>query len=118
MVDRLLAAGADVDALTNDHWTPLHEAALNGHVETVNRLLKAGAQVCNSPGDLWRFCDRDLTDHEKRTQTALTIVAVHGEGLLQRRVQSLKVCFEFCLKHCPAHFAGWPEDQCWAHTPA
>ena len=98
MVDRLLAAGADVDALTNDHWTPLHEAALNDHVEAVNRLLKAGAQVCKTPGDLWRVCNCHLTDHEKRKQTALSIVAVHGEGLLQHRGQSLKVCCECCLK--------------------
>ena len=45
ILDRLLAAGADVDALTNDHWTPLHEAALNGHVAAVERLLSANAQV-------------------------------------------------------------------------
>ena len=45
VLDRLLAAGADVDALTNDHWTPLHEAALNGHVAAVERLLCANAQV-------------------------------------------------------------------------
>jgi len=53
MVDMLLSAGADVDALTNDHWTPLHESALNGHVVAVERLLRAGAQVCMYPG-LWR----------------------------------------------------------------
>ena len=45
ILDRLLDAGADVDALTNDLWTPLHEAALNGHVAAVERLLSANAQV-------------------------------------------------------------------------
>jgi ankyrin repeat protein len=45
MVDALLAAGAEVDATTNDSWTPLHEAALNGQAPVLARLLEAGAQA-------------------------------------------------------------------------
>ena len=41
----LLDAGADVGASTADGWLPLHEAAFNGHLEIVQRLLEAKSQV-------------------------------------------------------------------------
>ncbi len=42
-VDRLLAAGADPSAANSDGWTPLHTAAMAGHLDLVDRLLAAGA---------------------------------------------------------------------------
>lgn len=48
IVKQLLAAGAQVDAVTNDSWTALHEASLNGHTGVVRILLGAGAQARSS----------------------------------------------------------------------
>lgn len=42
---RLVAAGADVNAVQADDFTPLHEAAQNGQREMAELLLEAGAQV-------------------------------------------------------------------------
>ena len=42
----LLAAGADIDALTTkSKWTPLYHAARNGQAVAVERLLRAGADA-------------------------------------------------------------------------
>jgi cytohesin len=41
----LLKAGADKEAKNKDQETPLHVAARRGHADTVNALLKAGANV-------------------------------------------------------------------------
>ena len=43
IVKSLIAAGADVNAKDEDDWTPLMQAAHNGHIETARLLLKAGA---------------------------------------------------------------------------
>jgi ankyrin repeat protein len=43
-MDRLIAAGADVNALVGS-WTPLLRAALNGHETAIAALLAAGAHV-------------------------------------------------------------------------
>lgn len=44
-VDRVLAAGADPSAADEDGWTPLHTAAMAGHLDLAKRLVAAGAPV-------------------------------------------------------------------------
>ena len=44
-VDRILAAGADPSAADDDGWTPLHTAAMAGHLDLARRLVAAGASV-------------------------------------------------------------------------
>ena len=44
-VDRILAAGADPSTADNDGWTPLHTAAMAGHLDLAKRLVAAGASV-------------------------------------------------------------------------
>lgn len=46
ILDLLIAKGANVNLTSHDGWTPLHEAATNGHVSAVKALIKAGVQVC------------------------------------------------------------------------
>ncbi|RYG52399.1 ankyrin repeat domain-containing protein, partial [archaeon] len=52
-VSRLLAAGANMNAVDEDNYTALHEAALEGHAHVVELLLGAGARtdVCNATGN-------------------------------------------------------------------
>uniref|UniRef100_A0A803SUK0 Ankyrin repeat and SOCS box containing 5 n=1 Tax=Anolis carolinensis TaxID=28377 RepID=A0A803SUK0_ANOCA len=54
----LIAQGYNVDALTIDQVTPLHEACLGDHVGCARLLLEAGANVsiissCTSYAELW-----------------------------------------------------------------
>lgn len=44
-VDRILAAAADPSASDDDGWTPLHTAAMAGHLDLAKRLVAAGASV-------------------------------------------------------------------------
>ena len=41
----LVSKGADIEAQTNDGWTPLHSAANWGHVEEASFLLSCGANI-------------------------------------------------------------------------
>jgi ankyrin repeat protein len=43
IVDELLRRGADPSAADRDGWSPLHAAAMAGHVDLARRLLAAGA---------------------------------------------------------------------------
>lgn len=45
VVEVLIKAGADVDAVNNDWMTALTRAAGNGDTEVVEMLVKAGAPV-------------------------------------------------------------------------
>ena len=40
-----MAAGEDVNTKDADSWTPLHQAAVNGHNEATELLITAGADV-------------------------------------------------------------------------
>lgn len=44
-VRSLIEAGADVNARSNDEWTPLMLATIKGHTEMVEALLKSGADT-------------------------------------------------------------------------
>ena len=43
MADLLIEAGADVNHVSEQEWTPLMEAAASGEAEMVDRLIAAGA---------------------------------------------------------------------------
>jgi ankyrin repeat protein len=44
VVDELLRRGADPSAVANGGWSPLHAAAMAGHLDLARRLLAAGAR--------------------------------------------------------------------------
>lgn len=52
MTNLLLSRGADVNRRDGTDWTPLHWAAHNGEVETIRRLLQAGAEINARGGHL------------------------------------------------------------------
>ncbi|MCX6773470.1 MAG: ankyrin repeat domain-containing protein, partial [Candidatus Micrarchaeota archaeon] len=62
-VERLLKAGANIEAKDNDNWTPLMIAAMNGHTQTCALLLEHNASI-------------DAKENDGRT--ALIIAANNG----------------------------------------
>ena len=45
VVEFLVSAGADINAINNDGWTPLIYAAREGHIEVVKFLVSVGADI-------------------------------------------------------------------------
>ena len=45
IIRMLIEAGADINKLTNDGWTPMHYAATSGHPEATKILIDAGADL-------------------------------------------------------------------------
>ena len=41
----LLATGADINAMDNDSWTPLHTSCYLGLLDSIQPLLSAGADL-------------------------------------------------------------------------
>jgi hypothetical protein len=71
IVRALLDAGEDPDrynpAGTHSHSTPLHQAALAGHLDVVKLLVQRGARV-DIKDVLWQTTPADWAHHEKRTE--------------------------------------------------
>lgn len=44
-IKEYIKLGADINSADNAQWTPLHESALNGHVDCIKILLNHGANV-------------------------------------------------------------------------
>ena len=49
VVKQHLAAGTDVNSKDKDGWTPLHEAASEGHKQIVKLLVTKGCLLYTSP---------------------------------------------------------------------
>ena len=63
--------GADKEASDDDGWTPLHFAALRGHLSVVQYLCEQGADkdardnIGRTPLDLARGCDAEVEEFLK-----------------------------------------------------
>jgi len=44
-IEKLIKAGADINARDNHHDTALHYAAANGHIEAIKKLIELGADI-------------------------------------------------------------------------
>ena len=88
-VNRLLAAGANVNAAAHDGSTPLMHAAYGGHLAVVSRLLQAGAGA-----------NASSVDH----MTALLMAAMNGhvrvlEALLAAGAEARSNTLRFAAAH-------------------
>ena len=71
----LIKAGANVSgAAEHDHWTPLHKAAEMGHLDLVQQLIDAGADV-----NAHTLPDKNFPEGT----VPLKVAAKHVRGLLQ-----------------------------------
>jgi ankyrin repeat protein len=81
VVDLLLARNADINAQNSNGWTPLHRAALRGHVEVAKSLLKEVARRLkeneDEPGQLHQ--DDVLNSRSRNNNTPLHVAAIAGK---------------------------------------
>ena len=80
-LDLLIAAGGSVDAMDQDHETPLHLAAYEGHVAIVARLLALGVDL-EQRGDYGSALHRAANAGHVAVMAALlnggAVVSAHG----------------------------------------
>jgi len=67
IVNLLLQAGATVDAVDNDGYTALHDAAIMGKIQVVEALLNAGADKALKDNDGYTALD----DAQRRNHPAI-----------------------------------------------
>jgi ankyrin repeat protein len=89
-IEKLIADGANVNAVALDDWTPLTCAADNGQVNAVQVLLSAGADINKRRGDLTPLCYAALRGHVATTKlltekgAKLSLPEAGRQYLLQR----------------------------------
>lgn len=82
VVDALLVAGANINAVDHDVGTALYWAAFNGKLDVMKFLISRGATLsCNSDGAKYLLKimqDRNFKEAEALTRMQLQREAIHG----------------------------------------
>ncbi|HSW76154.1 MAG TPA: ankyrin repeat domain-containing protein [Candidatus Saccharimonadales bacterium] len=74
IINAALAAGANVNALNEINWTPLHIASCTGYTQTVQALIAAGADVNALDKNNWT--PLHIASRNGNTQTVQALIAV------------------------------------------
>jgi len=85
VVDALLSAGWEVDAVDSVGATACHSAAHHGHVEVLRRLVLAGADVNRAATDSAALGDRPLTSAAFRGHAATIDFLVSAGAVVDLR---------------------------------
>jgi ankyrin repeat protein len=78
LLETMLACGFDAEAKDKDHVTPLHRAAMGGHVDAVRVLLDYGANVkaldgmFSAPPLVWAVEGRSTVRHRGGDHVGVT----------------------------------------------